>query len=118
MGLLEPKNKVVGTTGTGSVLLTIGTIDLVSVLPIKTLWQLKIRSSVLPAQCWKYHPLKIIPRNSPKLSIDGSPKPLGVLRRNFGEMMNTTRRGYAQTITASNFLQLPELQILAKNTMT
>jgi hypothetical protein len=47
----------------------------------------------------------------PKLSIDGSPKPLGVLRRNFGEMMNTPRRGYALKITASNFLQLPESQI-------
>jgi hypothetical protein len=66
MGLLEPKNKVVGTTGTGSVLLTIGTIELVSVLPIKTLWQLKIRSSVLPAQCWKYHPPKNHPAKQPQ----------------------------------------------------
>jgi hypothetical protein len=36
-------------------------------------------------------PLKISPRNSPKLSIDGSPKPLGVLRRNLGEMLSTAR---------------------------
>jgi hypothetical protein len=54
----------------------------------------------------------------PQTSIDGSPKPQGVLRRNFGEMMNTPRRGYAPKITASNILQLPESQILAKNTMT
>jgi hypothetical protein len=58
------------------------------------------------------------PKNSqrirPELSINGSPKPLGVLRRNFGEMMNTPRRGYAPKITASNFLQLSESQILAR----
>jgi hypothetical protein len=58
------------------------------------------------------------PRVNSKLSIDGSPKPLGDLRRNFGEMMNTPRRGYAPKIIASNSLQLPESQILAKNTMT
>jgi hypothetical protein len=34
-----------------------------------------------------------------KLSIDGSPKLVGSLRRNFGEMMNTPRRGY----TPKNF---------------
>jgi hypothetical protein len=33
-------------------------------------------------------------------------------------MMNTPRRGYALKITVSNSLQLPESQILAKNTMT
>jgi hypothetical protein len=47
------------------------------------------------------------PRDNSKLSIDGSPKPLGALRRNFGEMMNTPRRGYAPKLTASNSLQLP-----------
>jgi hypothetical protein len=57
------------------------------------------------------------PRVNSKLSIDGSPKPLGALRRNFGEMMNTPRRGYAPKITASNSLQPPDSQILAKNTM-
>jgi hypothetical protein len=57
-------------------------------------------------------------RNNLKIPIDGSPKPQGVLRRNFGEMMNTPKRGYAPKSTASNILQLPELQILAKNTMT
>ena len=57
------------------------------------------------------------PRNRLKLSIDGSPKPLGVLRRNFGEMMNTPRRGYAPKISVSNSLQLPESRNLAKNTM-
>jgi hypothetical protein len=40
------------------------------------------------------------------------------LETKFGEMMNTPRRDYASKITASNFLQLPESQILAKNTMT
>jgi hypothetical protein len=48
------------------------------------------------------------PRDNSKLSINGSPKPLGALRQNFGEMMNTPRRGYAPKITASNSLQLPE----------
>jgi hypothetical protein len=57
------------------------------------------------------------PRDNSKLLIDGSPKALGALRRNFGEMMNTSRRGYAPKITASNSLQLPESQILDKNTM-
>jgi hypothetical protein len=57
-------------------------------------------------------------RIRPKISINGSPKELGALRRNLGEMMNTPRRGYAQKIMASNSLQLPESQILAKNTMT
>jgi hypothetical protein len=61
-----------------------------------------------PKNCLRIHP---------KLSINGSPKPLGVLRRNFGAMMNTPRRGYSPKITASNFLQLPESQILGKNTM-
>jgi hypothetical protein len=60
---------------------------------------------------------KKCPRDNSKLSIEGSPKPLGALRRNFGEMMNTPKRGYAPKITASNSLQLPESQILAKNTM-
>jgi hypothetical protein len=40
------------------------------------------------------------------------------MRGNFEEMMNTPRRGYAPKITVSNSLQLPESQILAKNTMT
>jgi hypothetical protein len=57
------------------------------------------------------------PRVNSKLSIDGSPKPLGALRRNFGEMMSTPRTGYAPKITASNSLQLSKSQILAKNTM-
>jgi hypothetical protein len=57
MGLLAPKNRVVGTSGTRSVLPTIGTTVLVSVLPIKTLWQLKIRLSVLPGQGRKYPPI-------------------------------------------------------------
>jgi hypothetical protein len=52
-----------------------------------------------------------------KLLIDGSPKSLGALRRNFGEMMNTPRRGYAPKIMASNSIQFSESQILAKNTM-
>jgi hypothetical protein len=58
MGLLAPKNKVISTSGTRSVLPTIGTTDLGSVLPIKTLWQLKIRLSVLPGQGQKYRPLQ------------------------------------------------------------
>jgi hypothetical protein len=39
--------------------------------------------------------LENCPQIHHKHSISGSPKPLGVLRRNFGEMMNTPRRGYA-----------------------
>jgi hypothetical protein len=46
------------------------------------------------------------PRIRPKLSIKGSPKPLGVLRQNFGEMMNTPTKGYAPKIMVSNSLQL------------
>jgi hypothetical protein len=34
-------------------------------------------------------------RVNSKVSVDGSPKPLGALRRNFAEMMNTPRSGYA-----------------------
>jgi hypothetical protein len=56
-------------------------------------------------------------RNSPKLSIDGSPKPLGVLRQNFWEMKSTSKGRYAPKISDSSSLQLPESQILAKNTM-
>jgi hypothetical protein len=48
------------------------------------------------------------PRIRPKRSINGSPKPLGFLRRNFREMMNTPRRSYAPKIMASNTLQLPK----------
>jgi hypothetical protein len=38
------------------------------------------------------------------------------LRQNFGEMMNTPRRGYSPKISVSNSLQLLESWILAKNT--
>jgi hypothetical protein len=53
IGLLAPKNQIIGTFGTGS---TIRTTDLVSVLLIKTLRQLKIRLSVFPGQGRKYRP--------------------------------------------------------------
>jgi hypothetical protein len=58
MSLLAPKNQVIGTCDTGSVLPTVGTTDLVSVLPIKTLWQLKNTLSVLPGYDRKYSPPK------------------------------------------------------------
>jgi hypothetical protein len=36
------------------------------------------------------------PRNNLQLAIDGSLKPQGVLRRNFGEMMSTLREDMPQ----------------------
>jgi hypothetical protein len=49
-------------------------------------------------------------RNNPKLLINGSPKPLGVLRQKFGEM-NTPKGRYALKIPTFNSLQLPESRI-------
>jgi hypothetical protein len=83
MGLLAPKNQVIGTTGTGSVLPTryyrpcVGTTDKDSLAAENQVIGTTCTVSVVPP------PLKISPRNSPKLSIDGSLKPLGVLRRKF-----------------------------------
>jgi hypothetical protein len=48
------------------------------------------------------------PRNSPKLPIDGSPKPLRVSRWNFGDTMGTPKGRYAPKILASNSPQIPE----------
>jgi hypothetical protein len=41
---------------------------------------------------------------SPRFSIDGSPIPLGVLRRNFGDMMNTLSGGYCRCLNLSTFI--------------
>jgi hypothetical protein len=56
-------------------------------------------------------------RNNPNLSINGSPKPLGVLILNVGEMMSTPKGRYGTKILSTSSLQLPESQIMAKNTM-
>jgi hypothetical protein len=58
---------------------------------------------------------KIAQKTTPR---EGYARPLGVLRRNIGEMMNTPRGRYAPKISASNSLQLSESRIFAKNTRT